>query len=326
MAEDRLIGDISWLFRQNGIFFRQEDCMGTSILRALRKGSPEWSQDFVTIIPIPLNATSAAAAAEQSSAIRKAMSIHPGAIAVAEDRWRKANSMISCRLLAHLGIFRGIFARDCEVRKISHTEADRFLNCHHSYGGAKSRYNYGIFLKRDRVRLNNMDSLPYPAHSLTCVPEDYHMPASAIKPGTIIAAAEFSNARRWVKSDREIRSYEWIRYASLPDVRINGGMGKVLKHFIEEVHPDDIMSYADLEWSDGQTYTQLGFIPEGEKSPVTFIIDKATWERTPLRKLSTNLSGSNGPATPLPAGITPDLSSERYFQNFGSMKYRLRLY
>ena len=42
-------------------------------------------------------------------------------------------------------------------------------------------------------------------------------------------------------------------------------MGKLLKAFIEEVRPDDVMSYADASWSDGDVYRKLGFTEEGTK-------------------------------------------------------------
>ncbi len=51
----------------------------------------------------------------------------------------------------------------------------------------------------------------------------------------------------------------------LPDVRAIGGMGKMLQAFIDEVHPDDVMSYADTEWTDGDVYRRLGFREESRR-------------------------------------------------------------
>ena len=85
-------------------------------------------------------------------------------------------------------------------------------------------------------------------------------------------------------------------------------MGRVLKAFIKEVQPDDIMTYADLEWSEGNVYEQLGFTMEGTKNPVMFVIDKQ-WRRHPIK---TEIS-------------IPEVPEARYFQNFGSNKYRLKL-
>ena len=90
--------------------------------------------------------------------------------------------------------------------------------------------------------------------------------------GQLIAVATFSNARKWIKEGKEIRSYEWVRYASLPDLRVSGGMGRLLKTFINEVQPDDIMSYADLEWSEGRAYKALGFMEDAAKDPAAIYL------------------------------------------------------
>ena len=86
-----------------------------------------------------------------------------------------------------------------------------------------------------------------------------------IPSGTLVAVAGFSAPRVWRKGEREIRSCEWIRYASLEGVGVDGGMGKLLKAFIEDVKPDDVMSYADASWSDGGVYRKLGFLEEEPK-------------------------------------------------------------
>ncbi len=150
-----------------------------------------------------------------------------------------------------------------------------------------------------------------------------------IQPGTLVAVAEFSNARKWKKGDKVIRSYEWTRYASLPDVRINGGMGKVLKHFIREVQPDDIMSYADLEWSEGRVYEQLGFSLEGHKEAVTFMIDRERGSRRALGKGSFAYAQDDRRETQDDRREVQDdrrdAQDDRYFCNLGSNKYRLKL-
>ena len=134
--------------------------------------------------------------------------------------------------------------------------------------------------------------------------------------GMLVAVATFSNARKWVKGGKEIRSYEWTRYASLPGLRVSGGMGKMLKTFINEVQPDDIMSYADLEWSEGSVYSQLGFTLEDRKDPVLFSVDPGSWQRSPVKSGMTDVPAGN-----VIAGSTGNL----FFRNFGSNKYRLKL-
>ena len=218
-------------------------------------------------------------------------------IIISEDRYRQSPEVIFSRILAHLGVFHSIFARNCEVRKIDKKLANSFLNENHSYGSCTSRYNYGLFTKKADAN--------YPENSL-------------------IAVASFSNSRRWKKEEKIIRSHEWLRYSSLPGIRISGGMGKLLKHFIDEVKPDDIMSYADLEWSDGNVYRALGFKDCGEREALNFIILPPSWVRVAISDESYELSSQN---TELSAKNTEPLMGKQglFYQNFGSRKYRLKL-
>ena len=252
------------------------------------------------ILPLEVTATSYEDALEHAlqahHSIRQFHSEHEEyPLIITLDRWRTQTEMMKARILAHLEVFSPIYARNCEVRKIDRTQAKEFLELHHSYGYAACKYCYGLFFKRHTGHIA-MNAIPY-------------------EPGTLMAVATFSNARKWTKGDQVIRSYEWTRYASLPQVRLSGGMGRLLKIFIKEVQPDDIMSYADLEWSTGEVYRQLGFELEGQKSPVTFTIDKQTWKRVPL---TTRTTGDASPKV-------PTHSQDLYFQNFGSNKYRLKL-
>ena len=212
---------------------------------------------------------------------------------ITEDRWRTQRTMMESRLLAHLERFIPVYARNCEVRRIEKAEAAAFLADAHSYGDAACRYRYGLFVKRHNTLI----------------------------PGTLIAVATFSNARKWQKGEKVIRSYEWPRYASLPGVRVSGGMGKLLKAFIKDVKPDDIMSYADLEWSEGAVYEQLEFVREGRKDPVMFEID-SQWKRSPVKPGMTNTDNKPGMTGP---DVIAGLTGNRFYMNFGSNKYRLKL-
>lgn len=244
-----------------------------------------------TILPIPISASTPEEAIVRSEsaleAIRFIRHIGDYPLIITEDRWHSRREMMEQRLLAHLELFATAYARNCEIRRIEKHEAQEFLEKNHSYGYAACRYRYGMFLKRNTGSISTENGLA---------------------PGTLVAVATFSNARKWTKGDKEIRSYEWTRYASLPFLRISGGMGKMLKTFIEEVAPDDIMSYADLEWSEGNVYTQLGFSLEGHKGPVCFKIDTSTWQRSPLQTEPERAD-----------------TDERFFMNSGSAKYRLKL-
>ena len=275
---DRLGTEITAFLSENGFHFHYE------ILEGMHTGVIRTEVHRRWILPVGISAATPEEAAFHAEETAKTVEAIKEMTIIPEDRWRCRTSMMKERLLAHLGRHSQVYARNCEVRRIEKAEAAAFLHRTHSYGDAECRYRYGLFLKRRTGHL---------AMETTCTP------------GQLVAVATFSNARKWIKGEKTIRSYEWTRYASLPGIRVNGGMGKLLKAFIEEVRPDDIMSYADLEWSEGAVYEQLGFIREGHKSPVCFRIPTSTWERS--------------------IDLTPSGADERFFINYGSAKYRMKL-
>ena len=246
------------------------------------------------IVPINICAQSTEEAAEQSEKLKDVIAQHLSEtgkypLIIPEDRWHRQREMMKARLLAHLEIFTPVYARNCEIRRIDKPTAAEFLNRTHSYGDAACKYRYGLFLRRHTGHLASLCHSERSEESLI---------------GQLIAVGTLSFARNWIKEDRTVRSYEWVRYASLPGLRISGGMGKILKAFIEEVQPDDIMSYADLEWSEGTVYEHLGFTLEGWKEPVLFEVD-SEWKRYPVKP---GMTGGN-----------------LFYMNFGSNKYRLKL-
>ena len=81
-------------------------------------------------------------------ALLHALSLYMQEIIITEDRWRSEGDCIRRRLLAHMGIFTHVFARNCEVRKLHKGEAADFMNRWHSYGDATCRYRLGLFLKK----------------------------------------------------------------------------------------------------------------------------------------------------------------------------------
>ncbi len=176
-----------------------------------------------------------------------------------------------------------VFARNCEVRKIDRTAADAFLDANHIYGSASCRHCYGLFRRRV-TGAAELRSLPGSAGVSGCSPDGTDGAASGAMQmgnavlteavaGELVAVAAFSNARRWEKQGRTVSSYEWVRYASLRDTRVIGGMGKLLKAFIADRHPDDVMTYAistavpgrpirEGTDSEGNVFRKLGFTEE----------------------------------------------------------------
>lgn len=129
-----------------------------------------------------------------------------------------------------------VFARNCSIQRLDKQRAAEFLTQHHALGACKARYHYGIFVERTSGK--NELALPQ---------------------GTLVAVGSFSNARRFQNGHR---SFEWMRYCSLSELRVVGGLSLVLCQFRREHSPDDVMTYIDLSCSDGESFIKLGFEKE----------------------------------------------------------------
>lgn len=152
-------------------------------------------------------------------------------ISIWEDRWSNCHQQVMARIGNMFGRFKRIHARQTEVIKITQPDLDVFMNRNHLYGSAQAKYKYGLLYQKE-----------------------------------LVAAASFSGLRNYYRSQSVYRSSELIRFANKNGYCVVGGMGKLLKHFIRSKQPDDIMTYADCDWSSGHSFVQLGFTVV-EKTP-----------------------------------------------------------
>lgn len=308
----RLIEDIGAFLNANGFEYSFQIRHDFDVICARTMDG----QHTRVILPLEISAGTLEEAVKESrmayEAVLSIRALEGYPIIIPEDRWKRQRPMMEARLLAHMEVFSQAYARNCEVRRIDKETAQRFLNDNHSYGYAACKYRYGLFLKRHTGHIaREIEEERF----LGCARNDNGSDRGDIV-GTLIAVATFSNARRWIKDGKEIRSYEWTRYASVPELRVNGGMGKLLKAFIKEVQPDDIMSYADLEWSEGKVYEALGFSEEQPKDPVSFEIDPETWERRAIMRCQPEQGTTQ---------VEQDTAGKLFYTNFGSRKLRLKL-
>lgn len=206
-------------------------------------------------------------------------------ITLYEDEWYTKFSLISNRLLANLGRQNSVFARNCMVRSVSTEEAKFFLNRNHILGFTKGRYKYGLFTMK-RV-------------------ED-------IAEGALVAVAMFSAPRPMERGSKVVQSYEWVRYASIGNYRVVGGMGKLMSYFIEQQTPQEIMTYADKDWSDGDVYKKLGFVYQSETEPIEFYVNRLSLERISIKKLRNDRKYDT---------LEPDANDFIHLRNQGNLKF-----
>lgn len=183
-----------------------------------------------------------------------------------EDLWKNNVEIVKSRLKSILGISMRIPARLTYSIRIDKATASEFLTKNHLQGSVLSKYRFGLYLPVKYFRVLSSD-----------------FQVNDITKDLLVAVATFSYARIFNQDEKPFRSCELIRFANLLNTTVVGGMDKLLNTFIKEIKPDDIMTYIDLEWSDGASYSRLGFEEISEKPPISFWLDTQTNERFPMR-------------------------------------------
>lgn len=106
--------------------------------------------------------------------------------------------------------------------------------------------------------------------------EAYHIQGDAVsavryglyKDDELVAVMTFGKARFM------LGSWELIRYCVKPGYSVRGGAGRLFRHFIDEVHPTAVVTYADRRWSNGHGfYEKIGFKYDGITAPgYTYVV------------------------------------------------------
>jgi hypothetical protein len=212
-----------------------------------------------------------------------------------EDTWYTRQLIIQSRLLSVLGLSATIPARLTQARRIDKPTTDSFLKENHLQVLTGSRFKYGLYLPSRYFRVIKKDKNTFTKHLSNSLEENKEI---------LMAVATFSNARTIVREGVSYRSFELIRFANLKGFTVVGGFDKLLQSFIRENSPDDMMTYADADWSDGASYEKLGFEQMTLTKPQSFTLDGK------LERLATKEN--------------PD-RSEKIVWNAGSWKYLLKL-
>ena len=186
-----------------------------------------------------------------------------------EDVWHSKKAVVQSRLRAAFGISQRIPARLTKVRRIDKPTLERFMDANHLQVSTNAKFKYGLFLPQNYQRILKDDSpaTPFLTQQMT------------IQGEALVAVASFSGGKNILRERGTFRSFELIRFANHLDCTVVGGLDKLLKAFVTELQPDDIMTYADRDWSDGRSYERLGFERMGATPPHTFWVNPNTWER-----------------------------------------------
>ena len=130
------------------------------------------------------------------------------------------------------------YARDCEVKEISNSEARGFLQHNCFYGYRSATKTLGLFLKKDK---------------------------NGFKKGTLLFLYSYGANFYGNKNHQDKPKVEVIRASTKLECQVIGGISKCVKHFCEnyptltvggrEVEVDDIIFYVDASHNDSRGMT-----------------------------------------------------------------------
>lgn len=146
-------------------------------------------------------------------------------IHIFEDEWKNKKDIIKSKIKNQLNQNDNkIYARKCVIKEINNFEKNKFLNENHIQGEDKSKIKLGLFHNNELVSL-----------------------------------ITFGNLRKITGHNSKENHYELIRFCTKLNFNIIGGFSKLLKYFIKNYNPKEILSYADRRWSKGKLYENNNF-------------------------------------------------------------------
>jgi len=205
-----------------------------------------------------------------------------------EDVWMKREVQVLNRVSSLSGLNKRIHGRKTKVVSASKQDANLFFDKYHINGPVNAKYWF---------------SLVY----------DFE----------IVAMASFSQVRPMKHKGEGYRSVELVRFASKPGYTVIGGLTKLIKYFSGIVGFDDLMSYADRDWSLGKGYGTSGFKLEGITEPSKIILDTKNLIRYFPHRLPIHLAYQDKPKLEHETFLKENSLIEIF--NTGNLKYILYL-
>lgn len=154
-----------------------------------------------------------------------------------DDEWKDKKEIVMSMISNIIGERKGkyIRAHKCEIKDVPSDEARQFLDDNHLQGAVGSQIRYGLYYN-----------------------------------GELVSLMTFGKTRHFIGGQKA--QYELLRFCNKLNTRVMGGASKLFKHFVNTVHPDSIISYADRRWSVGNLYDRLGFKLYNKSKPNYFYI------------------------------------------------------
>lgn len=140
-------------------------------------------------------------------------------ITIFEDEWYLNSDIVKSRLSGFFNRNIRIGARKCSVQQISSKQANAFLRDNHLQGSGRSNVRYGLFHNNE-----------------------------------LVSVMTFSREN----ISRKITGWELNRFCHKLNHNIVGGASRLFNRFVLEYSPEQVISYSDNRWGNGDVYGHLG--------------------------------------------------------------------
>ncbi len=172
-------------------------------------------------------------------------------IHIFEDEWLFKKEIVKSRLTYLLGQTNiKLYGRNCIIKNVNQKDSEHFLIENHIQGNCRAIKRIGLYYNDELVSLMT-----------------------------------FSNYRKIMGKQTKDNSFELLRFCNKLNTTVIGGADKLLKHFIKTFKPDEIISYADRRWSQGDLYEKLGFKKSHSSKPnYWYILNEKRVHRFNFRK------------------------------------------
>jgi len=157
-----------------------------------------------------------------------------------EDEWIYKSDIVKSIIKNKLGLTENkVYGRKCEIKEINNNDLIRnFLDNNHIQGFVGSKYKIGLFYENKLVSLMT-----------------------------------FGNKRYFTNNTSKEGEYELLRFCNKLNTSVIGGASKLFKYFLNKYNPNEIISFADRRYSNGNLYSNLG-MEMGENSKPNFFYSK----------------------------------------------------
>ena len=166
-------------------------------------------------------------------------------IQIFEDEWLNKRDIVKSKLKSILGVkSNSIYARKVTIKKIDGESCNKFLELTHIQGKCNSPIRYGAYHNSE-----------------------------------LVGVMTFGKKRLALGSKSITGEFELIRFSTSNFVV--GLASKILKCFIQEYNPSNIISYSDNRWSDkdNSMYKKIGFKKISETNPNYYYLKHGYYNR-----------------------------------------------